>query len=237
MDRNALAVQINEGKPKLVHLPDPPAQESATVRKVDATISADGSALLDWRAEVSGVSASSWRQRYHAEASRRQRVQEDLASEFAGVELVGPIDAGNVADLESNVTLHVKGKAPQFARKEGERLSVPVGPRDHLVRDYAQLSRRRLDIRLNAQSTTESDWTIHHPPGAHVVSAPLKAGGTSAFGSFRVEVESGPAATHVTTVVTLTQTRIKAADYPAFRAWCETVDRALGQRLVLSGGK
>src|SRR5205823_1011053 len=109
MDRNSLAVQINEGKPMLGHRPDPPPRE--------------------------GVEAKAW--------------------------------------------LHGKGKVPQFARKEGDRLSIPVGPAEHLVRDYASLSQRRLDIRLRAQSTDESDWTLHLPAGAKVLNAPTKAEGQS----------------------------------------------------------
>ena len=58
-----------------------------------------------------------------------------------------------------------------LAGGQGERLSVPVGPREHMVRDYAQLSQRRLDIRLPAQSVSETDWTIRHT-GMKVVSAP-----------------------------------------------------------------
>ena len=38
MDRAALALQVNEGHPKLVHLPDPPASESVTTKKVEATL-------------------------------------------------------------------------------------------------------------------------------------------------------------------------------------------------------
>ncbi|MDB4995182.1 MAG: Cell division protein FtsK, partial [Myxococcaceae bacterium] len=233
MDRGSLAIQINEGKPKLVHLPDPPASESVMARKVEATILPDGSAQIDWRAEVSGVSASSWRQRYHAEASRKPRVQEDLASEFAGLDLQS-LEAGNFEDIESKVTLHVKGKAPQLARREGDRISVPTGPSDHMVRDYAALSRRLLDIRLRANTTTESDWTIHLPPGSRVLTAPVKGEGKSPFGTYRVDVETEPTKARVKTQVTMTKTRITAAEYPAFRAWCEEVDRALGQRLVLS---
>ena len=236
MDRGAFAIQINEGKPKLVNLPDPPANESVMARNLEATVSADGGAVIEWKAVVSGVSASSWRQRYHAEASRKQRVQEDLASEFAGLEIAS-VEAGNFEDIESKVTLKVKAKAPQFARREGEQMSIPIGPRDHMVREFAQLSQRKLDIRLHAHTTTESDWTIHHPAGTRVIAAPAKAEGTSPFGAFRVDVEAGPATTHVKTTVTMTKTRIAATEYPAFRAWCETVDRALNQRLLLGGGK
>jgi hypothetical protein len=32
----------------------------------------------------------------------------------------------------------------------------------------------------------------------------------------------------------MTKTRIGAGEYPAFRAWCEASDRALGQRLTYS---
>ena len=38
MDRAALALQVNEGHPKLVHLPDPPASASVTTKKIEATI-------------------------------------------------------------------------------------------------------------------------------------------------------------------------------------------------------
>ncbi|HWL84929.1 MAG TPA: DUF3857 domain-containing protein [Polyangiaceae bacterium] len=232
MDRGALAIQVNEGKPKLVHLPDPPASESVGARKLEVTMSADGSAQIDWRADVTGVSASTWRQRYLAEATRKQRVQEDLSGQFAGLEL-GPIEVANFEDVEAKVWLHTKGKVPQFARKEGDRLSVPVGPSEHAVRDFASLSQRKLDVRLHAQTIEESDWTIHLPQGAKIVNAPTKAEGSSPFGSFRVVVDVAGTTAHVKTTVTMTKTRIKASEYPAFRAFCESIDRALGQRLVL----
>src|SRR5580700_73209 len=114
MDRAALALQVNEGHPKLVHLPDPPASESVSTKKVDATIGADGSATIDWRIDVSGVSASSWRARYHADATRKERVQEDLGAEFAGLAL-DKLDAADLEDLEKNVSMHARGKAAQFA--------------------------------------------------------------------------------------------------------------------------
>ncbi len=238
MDRGSLALQVNEGKAKLVHLPDPPASESVSTRVVDATLAEGGAAVIDWKNEVVGAAASSWRQRYHAESSRKERVQEDLASEFAGID-VSHVDASDMEDVERPVTLHVKGKVPQLARKEGDRLSVPVGPSDHMVRDFASLSQRHLDIRLRAQSTTRSDWTVHLPRGARVVSLPSRAEGKTPFGTFKVDVEQTGGDTgstvRVRTEVTMDKTRIPVAEYPAFRAFCEAVDRALGQRLVVAG--
>ena len=55
MDRGALALQVNEGNAKIVHLPDPPASASVSAHKVEATLAADGSAQIDWRTDVTGV--------------------------------------------------------------------------------------------------------------------------------------------------------------------------------------
>jgi tetratricopeptide (TPR) repeat protein len=233
MDRGALAMQVNGGVPKLVRLPDPPAASSVSAHKVDATVSADGAAQIDWREAVSGVEASEWRVRFHAEATRKQRVQQMLGALLPGSEVTA-VDAGDFEDVEQPVTLRVRAKAPQFARTEGDALSVPLGRREHMVRDFAPLAARRLDVRMYAQWTQEDDWTVRLPQGARVKNAPASSNGASPFGSFAVEVTSDATSLHVKTTVTLAKTRVAAADYAAFRAWCEQVDRALGQRATVT---
>jgi hypothetical protein len=103
-----------------------------------------------------------------------------------------------------------------------------------MVRDYAPLSSRKLDIRLYAQWTQEDDWTVRLPPGAKVKSTTQASKGSSPFGTYDVTTESSAGVLRVKTTVTLTKTRIDASEYPAFRAWCEEVDRALGQRATVS---
>jgi cellulose synthase operon protein C len=233
MDRGALALQVNEGHAKLVHLPDAPASESVTRRKVDVTLSGDGAAQVDWQADVTGANASFYRQRYHSEVSRRQRLTEDVGGELGGLE-IATLDAPDLDDIEKTVSLHIRAKARQIARKEGDAMSIPAGPREHLVRDYAPLSQRKLDVKLPFRGRTESDWTVRLPQGSRVLRGPEAVEATSPFGSVKVAVERGPTSVHVGTVVTLDVSRVKASDYPAFRAWCETVDRALGQRIVMT---
>jgi transglutaminase-like putative cysteine protease len=233
MDRGALALQVNEGQPKLVHLPDPPASASVTARKVEVSEAADGTTQVDWRLTVTGAAAGSFRQRYHVASSRKERLVEDLSGELAGL-TVAQIEANDLDDIEQPVNLHVRARSHELARREGETLSFPVGPRVHLVRDWAPLSERRLDVRLHAKATTVSDWTIHVPTGMHVTTAPVPAEAVTPFGSVRVVTEVSGAVVHTVTTVTLDQTRIPASDYLAFRAFCEAGDRLLGQRLVVS---
>ena len=238
MDRGALAIQINEGKPKLVHLPDPPAAASTTARSVTATLGNDGSAQLDWRGTATGVFASSWRVRYHADALRKQRVQEDLSGDLPGIEVQG-VDANDLENVELAPDLKVRARVAQFARRDQGTLSVPVGPKDHMVAEFASLSTRKLDVRLRSQNTQESDYTIKLPGGAKVTAMPTASESQTPFGTHKVIVDQVPGGVRVRTSVAVAKTRITAVEYPAFRAWCEQVDRALGQRLVLSlgGGK
>ena len=231
MDRGALAIQINEGKPKLVHLPEPKASESLASKRVEATVSPDGSAQIDWKVEVVGSSASSWRQRYHAKATQRQRVQEDLANELPGLE-VQSVVASDLDDVERKVEIHAKAKAPSYARKDAETRTVPLGAREHMVRTYAPLSSRRRDIRIYALSTQENETVVKLPQGAKILGAPHAAEGTGPYGSFKVETETNGNTVRLKTTVALTKSRIPAGEYTAFRAFCEQIDRELGQTLT-----
>ena len=233
MDRGALALQVNEGDAKLVHLPDPPPSASVSARWSDAALAPDGAAQLDWRVDVSGVEASEWRVNFHAAATRKQRVEHVIASILPGSE-VTTVDTGDLEDIEQKVTMHVRGRASRFARAEGDVLTVPLGRKEHMIRDYAPLAARKLDVRLPAQRTEEDDWVVRLPSGAKVKSIPAPARGSGPFGSYSVVVESNGNALHVKTTVTLARTRIMASEYPAFRAWCEEVDRGLGQRATVS---
>jgi hypothetical protein len=167
MDRGALALQVNEGSAILVHLPDPPPGASVAVHKVEAVLATDTSAQLDWRAEVTGVEDSGWRARFHAQAPRRQRVQQIVSAILPGSEVTA-VEAGDLQDIEQKVTLRIRGKVPQFARVEGDVAAVPLGRKEHMVRDFAALATRKLDVRLYAQWTEVDDWTVHLPPSAKV---------------------------------------------------------------------
>ncbi|MFO0678234.1 MAG: DUF3858 domain-containing protein [Polyangiaceae bacterium] len=232
MDRGAMAMQINEGRTKLVTLPDPPATESVTSRRVEASFTSDGSAQIDFRAEVTGASASAWRHRYHSDSSRNQRVSEDLATEFPALE-VASVEAGNLEDVEQKVAIRVKGRAPQLARKSGDQLSVPAGPPEHMVRDYAVLGTRKRDIRLDAANTTVSEWVVKVPAGSKVTGLPQGGGGTSNFGTYKVDVEASASEVRVKTSIALTKTRIRAAEYGEFKTFCEAIDKVLGARVAV----
>jgi hypothetical protein len=235
MDRGSLALLVNEGKPKLVHLPEPPAEASTVKRVVDTTVQGDGAVVVD-KVEAKGVSGSAFRQRYHAPDTKKQRAQEDLSGEFPQLEL-SIAETNDLEDVEAPAKLHARGKAPDFARKDGDARSMAAGPREHFVRDYTPLSQRKRDIRINAKTTDVTEFIIKLPANAKVTHAPTAADVKSVYGSVKVTVEKdAQGAYHVKTTTTIDKTRIPVAEYAQFRAFAEEADRALGQRLVFQQG-
>jgi hypothetical protein len=237
MDRGALALQINEGKPKLVHLPEPTAADSVASKHLEATVGNDGSAQIDWKVDITGSSAGSWRARYHAKATQKQRIQEDLSSELPGVEIAS-VTSNDLEDVEQKVQLRAKARAPSYARRDGESWTVPVGAKEHMVRAWAPLSSRKRDMRIYSLSTEENETRVVLPQGAKVLGPPHPAEGKSPFGFYKVDVDLGqPGIVRVKTTVGITKSRISAAEYGDFRAFCERADRELGQSLTFTVGK
>jgi cellulose synthase operon protein C len=231
MDRGSLALQVNEGKAKLTRLPDPPASESVTRKVVQATVRADGSADLSWETSVSGAYASSWRRRYGAEGTRKNRVGEDLASEVPGLE-VTKVTTNDLQNLDQDVSVKALAKTKQLPRQEGSALALPVGPKEFLVREFGALATRKQPLRLQAQSTSISEWRYQLPSGAKVTLAPKGGQVDSPFGSATVAVTTTQENVSVVTRIVFSKSRISPEEYPAFRKFCEQVDVLIGQRLL-----
>ena len=239
MDRGALALRSTRASRKLVHLPDAPAEATRRTRKIEATLGTDGTAQLDIKAETSGALAAEERQRYHAKGTRKERIGRDLASEFLGFELSGAaaLEMNDLEDVEQPVTMHARGKASTFGRRDGSDFSIPVGPTGRLLASYASLSSRKQDIRMHVRSTLEDEVTVRMPPSFHVKNLPETMHQETPFGTFSISAESQGGKITIKSKVSFDRTRVTPAEYPGFRAFCEGVDRAFAQRLIVGAGK
>lgn len=234
MDQGALGIRVNRGQPEVVTLPE--ARNDARTRKLDVNLDGEGNAEVRLQYEVRGTEAPSWRRRYSAPSTRRERVLSDLSREFPGLSL-WPGERGLTADLddfEQPVQLSAAGQAPAFARQEGSDLSLPVTTRTRLLDEYAALSERKLDVRIGAFGKVEEQVVVRLPPGYRVKSAPLEVAMDTRFGSFSVKVESSEREVVVRSHVAVAVSRVTPAEYPAWRSFCQAVEAALAARLVLT---
>jgi tetratricopeptide (TPR) repeat protein len=237
MDSGALALLVNKGDAKLTRVPERDAKKNLLTRTVTAVVSATGDAKLDLGFETLGSEASDWRRRYHAQATRRARINADLGREFPGFEIqagAAGVVANDLQNLELAPKIEVRGTARGFARREGDTLSMAVTPGTRLTPTYASLSRRTQDVRIPSFSSVDDTFIIKLPAGAKVKSAPPSVSGTSPFGSFEVKSEVQAGQVVVKSRLEVSATRVPPGQYAAFKAFCADVDRALGARLVVT---
>jgi hypothetical protein len=112
--------------------------------------------------------------------------------------------------------------------------SLPAAQVQSLAADYAPLSSRKLELLLPALTTREDEWVVRLPAGMKVVRAPLPLQKDTPFGKFEIAVEQGPGKVTVKSHITIKKARVTPAEYEAFKIFCESVDRAFGQRIVVS---
>ena len=96
-------------------------------------------------------------------------------------------------NVEAPAQIHGRGKSSSVrAWRDGDALSIPIGPREQMVRAYAPLSQRHLDVRLFSQTTSESEYTLKIPPGSKISAMPGASTLPSPFGNFSVAIDQVP---------------------------------------------
>lgn len=235
MDQGARALLILDGKAKLVRLPVIDPSKTVIGRNLEVDLKKDGSATIDIAYDVRGNAAPSFRASFEAEATRHDRISQNLGAEFPGIEIgKDAIETNDLSDIESPVSMQVKGKVPRFARKEGESLSMPVTLNVRLTAHYAALSKRQQDVRIQGFSTRKETVTLKLPPGARIDAMPPESSHESRFGSYSVKVERQGQTITVESSLSLSVDRVTPKDYTAFRNFCVMADQALSHRLVVT---
>ena len=236
MDQGALALRVNAGDAQLVTLPDNDPARNVKRRQVDLRLDASGGAELELSYETTGASASAWRRRYSAEATRQARVQEDLGREFPGLELSSGAPAITMSDLsnfERPVSVQVRARSPHVLRDEGHSRSLVVTPSERLGQSYASLPRRDLDVDIGSFPTLDETYVVRLGPGYSVLGLPKPEQHEGPFGQYSVEVSADSAEVRVHSRLSLRVSRVSPQSYAEFRRFCHAVDAAFDQRLVL----
>jgi hypothetical protein len=234
MDQGAIGLHVSAGEARLVRLPPPDPEKNVVTRRLEAQLARDGSAKVKLGFEVKGHAAPGWRRRYEAQATLKQRLGHDLGREYPGFELAeGSVRTGDMSALETPVTLELSGTAPSFGRKQNNQLSIPMTGGSRLTQDYASLTKRTQDVRIQGFSTRDDTFRLELPAGARVVSLPPEANLDTRFGTVRVKAEKQGNKIVVQSRLLLKVTRVKPADYAEWKKFCAAADQAMGHKLVL----
>jgi hypothetical protein len=235
LDRAALALRISAGAGVLTRLPDPSETESVIDRTLSVELSADGALRFSARLSNRGVFASEWRQRYHSDSTRRDRVAEDLSGMLGPVRLDAGragLEASDLDAIEQPVTIAAQGTGKAGAEAGG--WVIPLGSGFEMVARFATRPTRTEDVLVGPRRQLVQRFTVKLPAGTSLRSGPRPVRLDTPFGRFRLELAQQGDEITVLTELTLTRSRIAVADYSAWRQLCQQID-AVGEPRLLVG--
>lgn len=237
MDRGAYGLIVKPGgEAKLLRLPEPDADKTLRRRRIELTVPERGPSGIDAQIETTGAIAAEWRQSFHAQGTQRTRVAAELGAQFGGLSLAEGtrgLEVNDLEDIEQPVKIRFRGKSSAMSRASGSDLAFSVSPVGSLVARFAPLSSRKLDVKLPFASGYEDEWVIKAPPGHTIKQSPANKNLQSPFGRLEMQTEVGNGKATIKIKLRIDKTRISPAEYAAFRSFCEEVDRALGERVVV----
>lgn len=236
MDQGSMALVVDrEGVARLVTTPvDPPAR-NVSRQELRVSLAADGSRppLLTSREVVRGHEAAQLRYAFGSVALRQDRLEARLGRSWPGARLLEHHFA-RLDDRERPVELEASFEAPSVAMERGGQLTVELARPRHLTRRWARRSARLTPLELGAPPhTEEEERVVELPEGLGPAGLPPDAALESPFGSLEMTARRDGRDVRVTTRLAISVDRVEPGDYPAFRRFCQSVDRALERRLTL----
>ena len=235
---NALIVEP-EGNSRFLTTPEARAADNAVDLTFEVALKADGSAELQGKSRVTGASASGYRRSYQSVATRKSTFEEGWGQIFPGL-TVQKMAVSDLSKLEADVSLDYTLAVPRYAEVlgSGGLRAYPYGSGRGYAQSYAPLTRRQYDLVLDGPWTNTFHVRYSLPPGFTPGALPPDVEETSPFGHLKLShsVENGKILFEGE--VALTQARIRAEDYPAFRAFLGRLDQSFSRKFsVVSGAQ
>ncbi len=228
---NILIVDPN-GNSAFGTIPEAKAEQNVTRISLDIALQEDGSAAVVGQSTVAGQNAPEYRRSYQAGATRKAIFEQGWAQAFPGltVQQVSLTDPGK---LDQDVTLSYWMSIPRYAEALPKSLRFyPFGSGRSYLETYASLSERRFDLLISNPWVNRYEFQYALPAGFSAPELPPDLNEETPFGRMRIShrIENGKLICRAE--VALTQTRIKASDYPAFRAFMGRLDQVFSRKLV-----
>ncbi len=229
---NVLVIEP-DGPTAFATTPEAKPEENLTVLHLDVALQADGKATVTGKSSVRGQSAPDYRRTYQAQATRKQTFEQGWAQLFPGL-TVKKVEMSELTRLDQDVTLDFELQVPRYAEVLPNGLRFfPLGGGRAYTQAFAPLATRKHDLVLSGvwKNVFEVAYTL--PPGFLAAELPAEVKEESPFGSFRVAYSMQGEKLIAQAELTLAVARVKAAEYPAFRAWLGKADQLFSRKLVV----
>jgi tetratricopeptide (TPR) repeat protein/transglutaminase-like putative cysteine protease len=234
-DRGATILVVNPGEPpRFGYVPEAKPEDNITESTYDVVLAPDGAASVKGSSRVAGVQAPGYRRAYRAEGERVAAFEQAWSRTFPGLK-VNQVSLSDLTRLEEDVTMRFSLSVGRYAQAEGPALRfTPFGQGTGYLEAYAPLSVRRFDLIIGDPWSNRFSYRYTLPPGWKVEEVPAPVTIDSPFGRFTVRYQTAGGLT-AEGEIAFKAARVKAADYPAFRAFVAEVDRAMSRQVKVAG--
>ncbi len=236
MDQGVMTLLVGPDDVQLRRTPVLDAARERRERELRMSLRPDGSATISGSERVIGAGSSRYRNHYQAESTRVERLQEELAGFFPGLELESQSFA-DLDDYEANVAFEYQAIAPQAARRTGSELRVAPSIFGSLLTLFAPAPTRHLPMDLGSKYSYREVRVVELGEGLSVSEMPPGGAVSSPFGRLEVRYRLVEGAVRIETEMVLLRDRVEVSEYRAYRAWVQEADALVRERLVLGGAR
>lgn len=224
-DQGAMALTVAaDGDAVLRRIPGSLPMENYTHRVVRASVQTDGSIVFSGSAYTRGEDAPGLRREFEVSDRQRDSLRSNLAQVYPAVR-VEDVHVDGANDVERDINLKFTGSIDTFAGSHSLSLLSSWMPHKY-TQTLASLPTRTQDLRLPAPWTTEEELHFALPEGASFENVPASTTLNTPFGVAVLRYERRGHELVVSTSVQFRQLRITPAEYPAFRAFCDDIEKA-----------
>jgi len=232
-DQGAMALTVNlNGRATMRRIPVTSPMDNYTRRVVRAEIQPDGKIIFNGTAQTRGEDAPGLRKEYEVAEHQRDTMRANLAQVYPTVQIAS-IHVKGANDLKHDVDVNFSGSLDQFAGSKTLAL-VPSWLPHRYVASLAPLASRTEELQLPAPWTTEEELHFVIPAGASFNKVPSDWSANTPFGNASINYKRQGRELVVATSVQFRKLRIAPIEYPAFRRFCQEIEKAFHEEIAVS---
>lgn len=221
------------GGSRFLVTPEAKPEENLTAMELEVALKKDGSADVKGHSTVKGQQAPELRRAYQSASSRKATFEQGWAQSFPGLS-VKTLDVSDTTKLEQPMSVSFSMSAPRYAEVlPGGLRFYPLGAGRAYTQVLAPLAERKHDAAFSGVWQNRFSVKYQLPPGFVARDLPPAFDSSSPFGRAKLSAEVVDGVLQVKGEVELSQARVKASDYAAFRQWLLEVDQAFSRRVTV----
>lgn len=231
-DENAQVLVVGKNGGSFVRIPRSAPVANMVEQKFDVKVQRDGTATMKMRDVRHGQFAPSYRELAETPGQYERFMREFAARRFNGAEVVEMSRADRKE--QGPMWMETKLKVPQLASRSGERKALPASLDPlGLSGRFTGESKRTNDVELYFAWKRETEIVYELDAALSVLSLPEEMELKEPFGIYSRKIQKDGSRVTIKETFELSRASVKAEEYEAFKTFCNRVDNANDQKVLL----